>query len=505
MYLGARLKALWSRNMSRLLELGLSTKEVAEVEHNITIINRMDSYKEGDAQLALRAFETLNKILVSKINTETVHVLYKEVYGWTMHTCLYTGHKYPHSLMIEAPNSSGKYICIYYVVLGHPEWELTTDRQLVRRGYLYGDKDIMTYSADPLQFLKFKTMPDERITYDTNQDPCCNEEYNGYAPLFLGIELEVERKKDTPKRIEHMVAADLGMDYMILKGDGSLDNGFEIVTAPATLRYHLQAWDKFFENSAKHLNSWISTRCGMHIHMTRKAFTPMHLGKLIAFFNNNENRDFITSIAGRSSSYAKFNESNLFHTKSKIISQIATLDKQILLTNDIKAKDNLVKQIKSLKELSARNYIGSNSPSCKPILEQFAGVGSDRYSAVNLRKPGTVEIRIFRGNVVKTGMLKNIEFVDAVVRFTRDATFRTRELTSAEQAERILKRKENTDYALHYTYFLDWLSKDTEGSYNNLKLWLATHNVSDKFTRKKLSDKAPANKRITDEAVQAVA
>ena len=56
--------------------------------------------------------------------------------------------------------------------------------------------------------------------------------------------------------------------FALCKHDGSLENGFEIVTAPATLSVHKDRWAKFCEkNYADSLSSWNTATCGMHVHV----------------------------------------------------------------------------------------------------------------------------------------------------------------------------------------------------------------------------------------------
>lgn len=502
MYLLTKLKQSWSMRMSKLLELKFTPKEVAQLIAYADIIKKTNIASLSEISHAVDVYSTMFRTLYNKTDRSTAISLMEVELGIKAQTCLRSEQLCPVQILYALPDRAGRYIRADYIINNNCEYELSSDgKTLVRAEKLYGDKNILSYSTNPLSYLDFKCLKGERLVNNDKEDPECDAEYNGNSPLFLGIELEVERKKTTPKNIEHMVAADLGMDYMILKSDGSLTDGFEIVTAPATLGYHLQAWDKFFDNSAKHVTSWSNGRCGMHVHMSRKHFTPMHLGKLLTFYNNHENRDFITTIAGRNSSYAKFSEDKAFQVKAKLIS---TLDELFKLLSFSKKEDKeaIEKSIKMIKQKLANTHSGHSDSS--GLIKNITS-GGERFSAVNLTKAGTVEIRIFRGNVSKVGMLKNIEFVAAVVDFAREANFRTKPLTKEEIAERKLKRKENTDYSLHYTFFLDWLERDTSGNYNNLKKWLSVNDYGDKFPKKKVSSKTPIDKQMTDEAIREVA
>lgn len=200
--------------------------------------------------------------------------------------------------------------------------------------------------------------------------------------VFYGIELEVICRKNAPADIVNRIATDALNGFCIIKSDSSLkvnsSTGFEIVTVPATYDRHKEAWLRFFRGDfdtktdkykdngvAKYLKSWVTGKCGIHIHISRKCFTKPHLAKFCAFFNNNIS--FVKDVSGRSSDeYAPF-----------------------------QPKYNY-------KHVMQNEYDG--------------GLGR---GAVHLRKPATVEIRAFRGNTREKGFFKCLEFVDAVFYYTQ--------------------------------------------------------------------------------------
>ena len=61
------------------------------------------------------------------------------------------------------------------------------------------------------------------------------------------------------------------------KSDGSLDNGFEIVTGPSSLEYHKTKWERLFQiqDCVKIIKSWNTDTAGLHIHIGRKSLTPL--------------------------------------------------------------------------------------------------------------------------------------------------------------------------------------------------------------------------------------
>jgi hypothetical protein len=65
---------------------------------------------------------------------------------------------------------------------------------------------------------------------------------------------------------------------------------------------------------------------------------------------------------------------------------------------------------------------GDKAAHAKDNLTRFAKrkSGGERYCAINLNNPGTVEIRIFRGNISPEGFFKNLEFAHASYLFTKE-------------------------------------------------------------------------------------
>lgn len=502
-----RLNSLWSQKMSKLLKAGYNTADIAKLE---TLFNTIKLCNKQDLASVIKAedsFTLMYNIISNRLKISDFRIFMQEVvryFDFKFSQCRWGSGSYPLELLVALPDERGSICRASMLFKADFEWQYDAEFNIIRATRLWDNKDVLSYTTDPLKYLKFQCLPNEKLQFNNIYDEDINADYSGVAPVFLGIELEVEKRKTCPPKIEHLVAKDLGIDYMILKSDSSIQNGFEIVTCPATIGFHLTKWDKFFdpkEGSSKHLTSWTSGRCGMHVHISRGAFTPMHMGKFFTFINSAENREFITSIGGRNSHFSAFNDDKGFPNKSKVISKLDELFKKLKKSTTQKESINIETEIAQVKKLMYKHIGGAEG-----LINNMVHMNHDeRHSAVNLAKKGTVELRIFKGNIMKVGMLKNLEFTHAAVEFTREATFRTHALTASEIEERKLKRKENTDYTLHYTYFLDWLSKDDTGYYNNLKQWLQTHKLTDKFAKKKLSSKAPLDKIITDDDIRACA
>lgn len=217
------------------------------------------------------------------------------------------------------------------------------------------------------------------------EDPCAVLGYSNRSanklrpshngPELLGVELEVEPADGCNRSIAvQAVRRHLPVDYCVFKEDGSLGmGGFEIVTRPDTMEVHREMFRKFLDSpERRRVRSWDSGRCGMHVHVNRKWLSQLQLGKMLVFVNHPRNQGFVSMIAGRTSNtWARYKEKKI---------------------SDVKRYD-------------------------------------ERYVALNIG-PNTAEFRIFRGNVMTAGFVKNLEFVRALVEFTAPSGRSIAEATS---------------------------------------------------------------------------
>jgi hypothetical protein len=216
---------------------------------------------------------------------------------------------------------------------------------------------------------------DERI-HEYGHKP--RAKFFGEAPYYFGIELEVEQT-------DYDLGVSEGVDIILdtynlgnriyLKEDGSLENGFEIVTHPHSLDEFQKSvnWGFLSELSNSNFRSWDTGTCGFHVHISRSAFDDdNHLIRFTKLIYDNKNA--VRTLAGRSSDYARFNDS---------------------------AKEGGAGLIRKIK-----NGVTSDG--------HFGAVSTQTYDEK------TVEVRVFRGSLRKERVLANIEFCHAVVEHTRN-------------------------------------------------------------------------------------
>ena len=251
----------------------------------------------------------------------------------------------------------------------------------------YEDDYIHAWEYDVMQDLRLTALPNERVELNTP---------------YYGVELEVERRKDCPNDIAERVhnLMHRHLPFALLKGDGSLSNGFEIVTAPSTLNAHKKYWQPFFDSGDEAINnlkSWNTDTTGIHVHISKSALSQSNIGKILVFINDEKNEEFINHIAGRNS-----------------------------------------------------NQWAKKSP--KKISDGMR-TDTDKYEAVNTSHRNSIELRIFRGNLSRIGFFRVLEFVDCLVNFVKNTTPRKLYYTD------FIKWCELPQNRSSYPYFYGWLTR----------------------------------------------
>jgi len=193
--------------------------------------------------------------------------------------------------------------------------------------------------------------------------------------LYYGIELEVEAPQNKTDIILRLP------DFIYVKADCSIENGFELVTHPATynwLKENKNVWDSILTNILNDCYSFNTPTCDIHIHLSKNAFNRFHLYKFMNFIYRNP----------------KF--SNTIGQKTRTNSNPSRF-KQMF-------KEDNKQLIRKAKELT--NY------------------HEDRYVGINLARKDTIEIRIFKGTLNPKLFWKNIEFVEALYNFSLLTSFK---------------------------------------------------------------------------------
>ncbi len=218
--------------------------------------------------------------------------------------------------------------------------------------------------------------------------------------LFFGLEIEVEGWDSKSDSAMHAYQLE-SMDLAYLKNDGSLNNGFEIVTHPMSHDFFKNEASDFWSvledlrsKNGVRVKSWDTKTCGLHIHISRTGFNGgAHMHRFLNLVYSNP--DFYSTLAGRTSDqWAKFTD--IYRREYK---RDANGERIFNLDNGYEIE---TKRTFKHKLDNERN--------------------SDRYSAVNTLNRETLEMRIFRGSVNGETIKAQIDLAHASVEYTRNLT-----------------------------------------------------------------------------------
>jgi len=218
------------------------------------------------------------------------------------------------------------------------------------------------------------------------------------SKIFYGAELELENGGEK----EAILLYQNLKDFIIIKSDGSVRTGFEIVTAPATFEIQEKNAAILFEAISK-TKMLPAANCGLHFHVSRNALTPMQIGKILEFLYNPDNKKFITDIAGRAdNSYC-------------------------VMTGE-----------RTITDMAPDKYHPG-----------------ERYQALNLTNTNTIEFRIFASTNVFEIFMHRLEFVKSLIDYTKPAAVALKKLSDIKLLD--VYHKFLKDNKKEYPYLIDFL------------------------------------------------
>ena len=202
--------------------------------------------------------------------------------------------------------------------------------------------------------------------------------FYGSGVLFMGVELEIDNGGEDNFNAEKLLTvANRYAEHIYCKHDGSINNGFEMVSHPMTLDYHTNEmnWLDIFEKAVSmDYRSHQTGTCGLHIHVNRSAFGETDeqredvISRIVYFVENHWNELL---------RFSRRTEANINRWANRY--GISTT-----------AKDTY----KNAKE----KHLG-------------------RYVAVNLENYNTIEFRIFRGTLRYETFIATLQLINEICRF----------------------------------------------------------------------------------------
>ena len=201
--------------------------------------------------------------------------------------------------------------------------------------------------------------------------------FRGDSDRYFGVELEVDGAgEDDDNAAEVMsIANGNGLENLYCKHDGSLDDGFEMVTHPMTLAYHQaeMPWAAILQKAVQMgYTSHQAGTCGLHVHVNRNAFGETEarqdavIARILYFFEKN------------------WEELLKFSRRTQ----------------------------HQLDQWAAR-YGYKDQP--KELLDHAKkSTHAGRYTSVNLTNKNTIEFRIFRGTLKCNTLIATLQLLDRI-------------------------------------------------------------------------------------------
>ena len=225
----------------------------------------------------------------------------------------------------------------------------------------------------------------ERKYYGRNDDLSCDP-----ATLYYGWEAEIERPDGDAEEAAAIIRGSFADRLAGIEHDGSLLNGFEVISNPATLAYHMRKYgiaDILGLAAEMGCSSHDSGRCGLHVHVSRSA-----LGK------NDDARD-------------------------RVIAMIICLVDRWFTNDRTSPLARFARRTPGHYCMSLDAGITSDDSRAR-MIEKAKATVTTRYRAINLTNAATVEFRLFRGTLKATTFAATLQFVDALVRWCMQHTVR---------------------------------------------------------------------------------
>lgn len=246
-------------------------------------------------------------------------------------------------------------------------------------GRIIHDDDVLWCHDLPYCANCYDRLDTEIEEYGYKPDPI----FYGKGSRFFGVELEVDyggKDEENAHRIK--AEANPRCENIYIKSDGSLDDGFEIVTHPMTLDYHLHDmyWEDVLHEAVRlGYKSHMTSTCGLHIHVNRDA-----LGE-----DREEQENVIAKILFFVETH--WNEMFTFSRRSAY----------------------------SMNRWAARYGMEKTG---KEILDKAKKGNTGRYAAVNLCPYMTIEFRLFRGTLKLNTLYATLQFVNRIINTALDFT-----------------------------------------------------------------------------------
>jgi hypothetical protein len=189
---------------------------------------------------------------------------------------------------------------------------------------------------------------------------------------FFGVEIEFECENDSMKKEirKNIISLSAYHDFIFFKNDGSLRNGMEMVSNPASLSFHKEFnWKEIFEYLTIDAGCSAENTCGLHIHLGTESLGGAEPGKQLNIL--------------------------------KLVWLMQKFWKQMIVFS--RRKPTLLSYC---KRAIARYDLKLIKNRC-----------IDRYICINIANRGTVEFRIFKGTMNHFDFIASLQLIHCMRKF----------------------------------------------------------------------------------------
>lgn len=211
--------------------------------------------------------------------------------------------------------------------------------------------------------------------HDYDEFKMTDEDEENNNKLFFGIELEIEANHRNNH--DNLASEILNLtDDFVFEQDGSLNNGFEIISMPFSRNYMKETLEDTLKDMLKTINNHNyegKNTCGLHFHISYEAIESIpNLLKIVEYY-----KEELTILSRREES--SLNRWSSFYTKN--------FDKEEIT---------------------------------EEMIEEIVDDYQSRYHAINLDNNYTVEFRIFKSTTDHKTLMATWELVNNIVAYAND-------------------------------------------------------------------------------------
>lgn len=225
-------------------------------------------------------------------------------------------------------------------------------------------------------------------------------QFYGKGPCYFGMEIEIDEGGEDDENAGILLEKIGGYEHAHCEHDGSLNEGLEFITQPMSYNYFHHDFRTYLEAFAEKATKLGYTAhnaetCGLHIHVSRNAFSDESIERLWTLFYKFKNE---------------------------------------MLTFSRRKPD----QLRFCELPTKKNIAKTYTP------------GGNRYQALNLNNSTTIEFRLWRGSLNVKTILATLEFTNAICTWALNHSMEELDSVTWEDFVTQILNENETEYLRDY-------------------------------------------------------